>query len=110
MIRTNILELEVKMEKTNENDGSFIGWLLTQKDKRTSTGKIARKGLKGRDLYGFKLETEFDLITILHEAPGCELWITKYLPRAKVSYRRICTVRAKKASGPVPVEPVDTHV
>lgn len=67
----------------------FISWLLTQKEKRTPTGKIARIGLKGRDLYGFKLETENDLITILNAAPITEVLKVKYLPRAKVSFKRV---------------------
>ena len=82
---------------------TFVEWLKTQKDKRTNTGRIARVCLHGQDAYGFRFETDEDILTILKSFYtkgghsdydySDDLLTSKYLPRARSSYNAVSTRR-----------------
>lgn len=82
---------------------TFVEWLKTQKDKRTNTGRIARICFRGQESYGFKFETEEDILLILksfNTKGGCfeyvenqDLMLNKYLPKARQSYQKLIASR-----------------
>ena len=80
-----------KLEKTlcvSTHASDFIKWLLKQAHRRSPTGRMARVAIKGRDVYGFKLLTESDLMVILGEAHFAVGHLDKYVTRAKAYYKR----------------------
>lgn len=80
-----------KLEKTTcvpTHASDFVKWLLRQAHRRSPTGRMARVAIKGRDVYGFKLLTESDLLVILGEAHFAVGHVDKYVNRAKAYYKR----------------------